>query len=205
MNHFEFVFMDHFGNACNAALLSVVGMLVAYPVIKWDIKGLQVVPMWLFKAVLNLLGAHPGLLRTTLVIFCFNSMAIFLYMASGVHPLIPGLIAILTACNIAVIVSKATEVESPKVSEGLFTARWYPGSSLTYVCGLMVILLELPCFWYSIAMGMSLGSEVIMHQSTYAQGLAIRGQAYVVLIVPLLLVSAACESIAIRGMAPRNR
>jgi hypothetical protein len=64
-----------------------------------------------------------------------------------------------------------------------------------------MLFLELPCFWYSIAMGIRLGQEILTGQTSYVQGIPDRLHAYMFLILPILLVSAVCEAIAIRGMA----
>jgi hypothetical protein len=204
MRLIEFMFIRHFGQAWIAALLSMGGVLLSYPVIKWDIKGLQAVPLWIFRTVLKLLGDQPGLVRMSMVIFCFNSAAMFLYMATGVHALIPELIAACTGFNIAVILFKTRERNEFSELGVPGSAHWHPGRSLTRLCGLMVIVLELPCFWYSIAMGMSLGSEIHAHQITYVQGMAVRGQAYGTFFVPMLFLSALCESLAVRGMWDRT-
>ena len=49
-------------------------------------------------------------------------------------------------------------------------------------------------------MGIRLGQEIVAGQTIYAEGIAARLHAYVLLILPVLLVSAVCEAIAIKGM-----
>jgi uncharacterized membrane protein YdcZ (DUF606 family) len=124
-----------------------------------------------------------------------------LYMASGVHPGIPAAISILTGYNIAVILLVAAEAEDLDGLAVSPSSGWQPGRWVAGLCGLAVILLELPCFWYSIAMGIRLGQEIVAGQTSYVEGIAARLHAYVLLILPMLLVSAVCEAIAIRGMS----
>jgi hypothetical protein len=52
-------------------------------------------------------------------------------------------------------------------------------------------------------MGIRMGEQVLAGQTTYAQALATRAEAYASVIVPLLLLSAICETVAIRGMSAR--
>ncbi len=204
MKLFSFVFVEHFGLACGAALLFLVGVLLALPVVKRGANLLTWMPLFMFRMVRRLFGAHPGMTRLWTLIFGFNGTVMFLYMASGVHPGIPAAISLLTGYNLAVIVLMAGEMwdlDDLAVPPG---PRKQPKGWVTGLCGLAVILLELPCFWYSIAMGIRLGQEVLAGQTGYQEGMAVRLQAYVFLILPLLLVSAVCEAIAIRGMsAPR--
>ena len=128
-----------------------------------------------------------------------------LYVASGVHPGIPAAISILTGYNIAVILLLAGETDDPDglaVSAG---SGWQPSKWVAGICGMAVLLLELPCFWYSIAMGIRLGQEVLSDQTSYIQGIPTRLHAYLMLILPILFVSAVCEAIAIKGMGSAAR
>ena len=75
--------------------------------------------------------------------------------------------------------------------------QWRPPAGLSMACGVLVLLLELPCFWYCIAMGISMGWAV-QGGTPYQTALASRAPAYASVIVPLLLVSALAESVTIR-------
>ena len=201
MSLFSFVFVDHFGLACGTALLFLVGVLLAFPVVKHGSPRLTWLPSILFRMVRRMLGTNPGMTRLWSLIFGFNGSAMLLYMASGVHPGFPAAISILTGYNIAVILLLAGESEdldglAVSPASGRKPGKWDAG-----ICGLAVLLLELPCFWYSVAMGIRLGQEILAGQTSYVQGIATRRHAYVFLILPILLVSAVCEAIAIRGMA----
>ena len=201
MNLFSFVFVQHFGLACGAALLFLVGVLLAFPVVKHDSTRLTWLPLMLFRLVCRMLGTCPGMTRVWCLIFGFNGTVILLYMASGVHPGIPAAISLLTGYNIAVILlvaAKAEDLDGLAISAA---SGWKPGKWVAGICGLAVFLLELPCFWYSIAMGIRLGQQIVAGQTSYVEGIAARLHAYVLLILPIILVSAVCEAIAIRGMA----
>lgn len=201
MRLFSFVFVDHFGLACGAALLFLVGVLLAFPVVKHGSARLTWLPLILLRMVRRMLGTSPGMTRLWSLIFGFNGTVMILYMASGVHPGIPAAISILTGYNIAVILLVAGESEDLD-GLALFPASgWKPGKWVVGICGLAVLLFELPCFWYSIAMGIRLGQEIVAGQASYVEGISVRLHAYVLLILPVLLVSAVCEAIAIRGMS----
>ncbi len=206
MNIFWFVFVEHFFTACLAALLFFGGILLAYLVVKQKIKFLSWLPRQVFELVRKLIGPHPGLVRLGLVIFCFNGLAICLYMASGFHPVLPATISILTGFNIMMIcLMIGDELKSSDLIMST-TSSWAPGPGVSFFCGMAVLILELPCFWYSIAMGISLGREIVSGQVAYGQGLALRLQAYTIVILPTLMLSAICETVAIQGMltAPRE-
>ncbi len=199
MKTFSFVFVQHVSLACGAALLFLAGALLAFPVARKGPALLTRPPLILFRLVRRMLGPHPGMNRLWLLIFGFNGTVMFLYMASGVRPGIPAAISLLTGYNIAVILLVAGGSED--MEELSPAARWKPAKWVAGLCGLAVIFLELPCFWYSIAMGIRLGQEVATGRTSYLEGIVDRIEAYGLFILPLLLVSAVCEAIAIRGMS----
>ncbi len=208
MSLFSFVFVQHFGLACGAALLFLVGALLAFPVVKHGSPRLTRMPLILFRWVRRTLGTHPGMIRLWSLIFGFNGTVMLLYMASGVHPAFPAAISFLTGYNIAVILLLAGELEDLDGLAVSSASGWTPGKWVAGMCGLAVLLLELPCFWYSIAMGIRLGQAIVAGQTSYVEGISVRLHAYALLILPTLLVSAVCEAIAIRGMsapAPHER
>jgi hypothetical protein len=198
MSLFSFVLVHHFGLACGAALLFLMGVLLAFPVVKLGAAPLTWLPRVLFGMVRRLLGGQPSMARLGSVIFGFNGSAMLLYMASGVHPGIPAAISVLTGYNIAVILLLSGEANGLAITPA---AHWKPARWVAGLCGLAVVFLELPCFWYSIAMGIGLGQEVVAGRTGYLEAFSFRLYAYVVLILPVLLVSALCEAIAIQGMA----
>jgi hypothetical protein len=204
MELFRFIFLEHSGSACLAALLFLLGGLLALPVRKGRTPALTWLPRRLLRMIRVLLGEQPGFRRMFLVIFGFNSIAIFCYMASGIRPWVPALISLLTGYNIAAILFLAGEDMGFDTGAPVPGSLWVPGGLATGICGLAVLLIELPCFWYSIGMGIRLGREVVAGRTDYAQGLVVRGHVYVRVMIPLLLISALCEATAIRGMSARG-
>jgi hypothetical protein len=198
MNIVSFVFQEHFGLALRAALLFLVGALFAFPAVKFGSARWTWLPLALLRTVLRMLGKHPGMTRLASVIFGCNGTLMFLYMASGVHPAFPAAISVWTGYNLAVILFVAGETNDPALSadDPRKPAKWIAG-----LCGAAVVILELPCFWYSIAMGIGLGQEVTADRTDYLQGIAVRIHAYACIILPLLLLSASCEAVAIRGLS----
>jgi hypothetical protein len=194
----SFVFRDHARLALHAALLFAVGAFAAWPVMHYRLWGLARPALVVFRLVVRLLGRSPSIARTTAVIFGFNGVAIFLYMASGFHPFLPKLFGIWTGFNVCVVAAMAGE-------EGLMAAarpapgQWMPSRGLGALCGLLVLALELPCFWFALAMGMSMGHAVQSGGAHYLLALAVRAGAYASVILPLLLLSALAESVALRG------
>jgi hypothetical protein len=204
MNVATFLFIDHFVPAGKAALCFFAGALAVIPVVKLNRSACEIASSWLLRTLSKLFGRHPGPLRTVLTIFLFNGTAIFVYMSLGINPIVPKLIAVLTGFTIALCFSL------PRHLEGMieFPIRraddWVPAPFLTIACGIATALLELPCFFFSIGMGITLGKEVMSHQTTYLSGLETRAMVYASIVLPLLFLSAICETIAIRGAAGRR-
>lgn len=204
MSLFDFVLVQHFHLACFGAVLFIFGGVLSVPALRWGPALVRHLPLLLLRMVRALLGKSPGLIRTGLVIFCFNGTAMFVYMATGLRSEIPGIIAVLTGFNITAILLLAAQGLDEGITEMPARSRWVPGKLPTVLCGLAVIVIELPCFWYSIALGMSLGQGVSSGRLIYLQALGVRADAYVRLILPALFVSAVCEVVAIRGMGGRT-
>ncbi|NQT52199.1 hypothetical protein HQ576_09125 [bacterium] len=189
-----------------ASMLFVAGVATALPVVRNDMRWLMAVPLWVFRAVLRAIGPSFPSLRTFLVIFVFNTVAVFGYMVSGVLVVVPAAVAFLTGLNIGVAVLKANEV-APQMAAALSaadsTAEPRDGGLWVGVCSLAVLVLELPCFWLSVGMGIGLGRRLVLDGPYTVARMRLllepRVAAYVSLIVPALLVSALAETVAIRG------
>ncbi|MFP4175759.1 MAG: stage II sporulation protein M [Planctomycetota bacterium] len=195
----EFVVYDHFWRAVDVLILFLVGIFVAIPVVwyRWDY--VLWVPKKIVQGVIWLIQ-DKGLMGTAWVIWGFNSVAIFIYMASGWHPVLPKIFALLTGLNVAAIGAAA---EDGALSAQQGEEFWRPGPGLALFCSIVVLLLEIPCFWFSLAMGISMGNKV---QGGYGYFGALKPRivAYVFVIVPLLLVSAVAEAVAIRHRPSRT-
>lgn len=138
--------------------------------------------------------------RIAVVIFLFNSCMMFLYMLSGALVLLPWIFAMLTGLNIALIGSGSIPEWMGERMEKF--AEDYPAGAVK-ACGLAVLLIELPCFWFSIAMGGTLGLGMLSNFSyPHFRFLSRdRVEAYIVVIMPLLAFSAICEALAVKGGA----
>jgi hypothetical protein len=200
---YDFLLVRHATLAMHAALLFAAGVFAGIPVIWFNVKPLQWLPVQVFRLVSRLMGRAPGILRMTLVIWLFNSAAMFVYMASGVHPMLVKVVGIWVGMNVVVAaVAGGREEETMRALASWPEERWRPSAQLGWACGGVVLVLELPAFWYAIAMGLSLSHEVQSGAARYLDALSSRAAAYLALIVPALLVSALCESLALRAGAP---
>jgi hypothetical protein len=194
---------EHLWLGAVAAFLFVAGLGTSVSVVRNNVGWLMALPLWLFRRVLRVIGPHFPPVRTFLVIFCFNSVAIFLYMASGVLIVLPAAVAFLTGINIGVAVLKAGEM-APEMAESPVSEPAEEKQQGLWVglCSGAVLLLELPSFWISVAMGIGLGRALSEKAFTITQMgdlLLPRAVAYVQIIVPALFVSALAETAAIRG------
>jgi len=201
--------VDHMWLGVAAALLFVAGLATAGPVVRHDYRALMAFPLWLVKRVMRFIGSEMRALRVFLVIFLFNSVAIYLYMASGVLIVLPAAMAFLTGLNIGIVVLKGREgalaaieappdpAVAPRAPAGI--PRWVD------LCGLVVLALELPSFWISVGLGIGMARK-LSAAGQYTLGnmgalLAERSHAYWMIILPALLASAIAETVAIRGHA----
>lgn len=199
MDKIHFVFVDHFSHACSAAAWFALGAVLAFFLGKWSRDTADRIASWLSRLLLKLFGSRPGLVRTAATIFLYNGIVMFIYLSSGLRQVIPCFIAfvsgsILTLCSLAA--SREPHLfQAPVVSAG----GWRPSSAIIAVCAIATVLLELPCFWYSIGMGISLGEQTARAFQIYGAAWRERALAYAQTLLPLLAISACCESVAILG------
>ncbi len=207
------VLAEHTWLGAIAALLFVAGLGTAGPVVARNWRALMAGPMWIVRLVLRIIGPDLRPLRVFLAIFLFNAAAIFLYMVSGVLIVVPAAMAFLTGLNIGVVMLRAGELELPG-SERPLASVLRPGEAAptpgwVNFCGLLVLLLELPCLWISVGMGIGMARNLVVPGSFTLDMmrvlLAERVHAYWMIVLPALLVSAIAETLAIRGQAGRGR
>ncbi len=204
---------SHVGLGLVAAVLFGAGMLTSIPVIRRNVRGLMAFPLWVVRQVLRLIGPDFGTVRVFLTIFVFNSVAIFLYMVSGVLVVLPAAVAFLTGLNIGVIVLRAGEVELPggerPLAEAMDPNVQHEVAPWVSLCSVTVLVLELPSFWISVGLGIGMGRALTrVGQYTLANMRALldpRVAAYVSIIVPALFLSALAETAAIRGHVRSRR
>ena len=203
----DYVLVRHFWLAVHALILFAVGLFVAVPVVRYRLTAIERLPLGMLRLVARLIGEGPALWRTAAVIWLFNSSVMFVGMASGVHPMLPKVFGIWTGLNVGVAAAHAGREDDPL--PGLLGraggGQWRPPQGLVIACGAVVLALELPCFWYALAMGMSMGWKVQAGGIAYLDSLAPRALAYLTTIVPALLVSAVAEAVALRAASPPGR
>jgi len=189
----------HIGLAAVAALLFVAGLGTAGAVVRHGVRWLMVMPLWIVRHVMGLIAPGFPPVRVFLVIFLFNSIAIFIYMASGVLIVLPAAVAFLTGLNIGIIVLRSREMGLPAAQPSDGEPHEVP--AWVGPCGLAVVALELPCFWLAMAMGIRMGQQLSRDYSLARLGELFlpRATAYLCVIVPTLLLSALAETAAIRG------
>jgi hypothetical protein len=186
----------------HAGLLFAVGIFAGAAVVKLRLDAVARPALAAFRVILRVLGHSPSLARMTAVIWLFNSTAIFLYMASGsLHRLLPMVFSIWTGMNIAAVVGLARVGRAQEMQMARRPDQWRPPGPLGALCGLAVLVLELGSFFIAIAMGISTGAAVAGGTARLA-ALAPRAAAYTTILVPVLLLSAFCESISIRTGSP---
>ena len=188
-----------YGLALLALFLFILGFGFSYFVEKFDLKAFKAFPVWFLRYTFRFANPNKNFIYIFSFIFLFNSGAICLYMLSGLLVLFPVLIAFLTGTNIGIIVMQPVPKE---LSEGSFyrprkDVKLSPGLLLLTV---LVPLFELFVFCYSIAMGLEMASSMLLNFTwENAMILAIpRLKMYLVLCVPLLLVSALAEARVIK-------
>jgi len=191
----------HLRPAAYAAALFGSGIALSVPVVRLRLRAIQWLPVRLLELVAGLIGPQPAVARMALAIWLFNSAVMFLCVAGGFHAAVPVVLCIWTGLNVAVASAHAAR-DGATPWEALARAapdRWTPPGWLALAGGATVLMLELPCFWLSVAMGVTLGLDVQQGGAAYLTALAPRAGLYAGLIVPALLVSALAESVAIRG------
>ncbi len=206
------VLAEHTWLGVVAALLFVAGLGTAGPVVARNYRALMALPLWVVRLVLRIIGPELRPIRLFLAIFLFNATAIFLYLVSGVLIVVPAAMAFLTGLNIGVVMLKAGELKLPGTERSLATAlRADEGATIpgwVNLCGLLVLALELPCLWISVGMGIGMARKLTApgHYALKMIGdlLTERVQAYWMIILPALFLSAIAETAAIRGQMRRG-
>ncbi len=192
---------EHAGLAGIAALVFLAGAASALIVHRYRLDFLAWLPLRILARVSKLFSRYPNAWFIFAFIFLFNGTAMFLYMLSGVVTVLPAAIAFLTGMNIGVVAIKGAAAfpgggDSPEDLESLPEPRGKSSAPLVLVCFLIVLCLELPCFWFSIALGSTMSSPGI--PNLWPGSVLPRITAYLTVILPLLAVSAMAEAIALK-------
>ena len=193
--------LSHTWLAAAATLLFAAGAMCAMPVLRWRIRPLLILPEWLALRLQSIIEATPSVVGLGLFIFAFNGSAMFLYMLTGVLPGMPALIVFLTGLHVALaaLISQRRGPQPPAAPRHL--------PALARTCAGLTFLLELPCFWYTMAMSWTLRAGMTGEwQRVTMNAIRERATAYLLVILPVLAVSALAEAYAVtsatRGAAP---
>ncbi len=174
-----------------ATALFFIGAGLAPLVMARRIESLLSFPRWMMQLLRAILERKPSTPTLAALIFGFNGTAIFLYMLSGVVPGIPYVIALGTGLNVALAGLLAREAPRPG------GPRSGPLPISVRICMALTFILELPCFWYSMAMGFTMPTVILLFQGGDPAGIGRRIHAYLTVILPILAVSAAVEAYAV--------
>jgi hypothetical protein len=192
---------NHFYLSWFMLVVFVFGFICSAIVEKLEfLSYLKIFPKWFLKISLRFVGPEKKFWQVFLFIALFNSTAILLYMMSGMFIVLPILIAFMTGLNIGIITQEPMSEEV----EGKHPFRRQPvRPGLVSILGAgLVPLLELSVFCFSMGMGMSLGMGSLANYSPIrlAVLLAPRVMAYLIIGVPILIISAALEAGAIKDL-----
>lgn len=212
------VIYEHLTLAFYAALVFGMGFVSSFVVVRGRLNFLMRFPLWFAARMERVLASHRAFITIFLIIFIFNSVAMFLYMLSGVVDMLPAVIDFLTGMNIGIVMlAKRHPIEGnvggvdppPHIEEIEFTTtRMLPVVARSrrqpwIIAGFFVVTaLELPSLWISIAMGIGLCHFAQPDGAAIAltSRIAVRALAYILVIVPVLAVSALAETISLRMM-----
>jgi hypothetical protein len=184
--------LHHALHAGAAAALFLAGMACATPVYRRRVEWLISFPRWVALKLRGLHEKKPSVPALGLFIFAFNGTAMLVYMLLGIVPGVAALIAFFTGMNVILIGLLARELPSDDAGPrgaAPFSVR---------LCGLLTLLLELPCFWFT--MGMTLWMKpglFAMCRTADWSPIAQRVTAYLTIILPILFVSAMVEAYAV--------
>lgn len=198
MSSVTFVF-DHTPQAVLMAGLFALGGAASWAALRWRVESLLSVPRAFARLLTGLLARRLAWPLLALVIFAYNATAIFLYMLTGVIPWGAHAVTFLTGFSVVAAGVLAREMLPPPAAPPVL-------SPMAQVCGLLTFLLELPCFWYAMAMGSTITPPLWdMIAARSAAPLTPCVTAYLLVILPTLAVSAAAEGYAIVSSLPPER
>ena len=175
-----------------AAVLFAAGMGCATPVYQRRMERLLSFPRWVALKLRGIREKKPSVPALGLFIFAFNGVAMLVYMLLGIIPGLAAVISFFTGLNVILIGLLAHEMPWDDAAP-----RRAPPISVR-ICGLMTLLLELPCFWYTMGMTLWMTPGLFaMWRSADWSPIAQRVTAYLTVILPILFVSAMVEAYAV--------
>lgn len=191
--------------ALGASLAFFIGVYSARFVLASNIRPLMAVPVWVLRKLGRFLRRNPTIPALGLLIFAFNGTAMFIYLLLGLVPFLPATVAFLTGMNVAVGAAKGPEImaelgpaepEHPEAPPRL--------NPVAAACSVVVLLLELPCFWFTIALASGMSYTVVtVAEPRNLPDFKLRLMTYASIILPLLAVSAFAEAYSVlRALKP---
>jgi hypothetical protein len=196
MSTVSFLF-SHTPQAVLMAGLFGLGGAAAWVALRWRVEFLLAAPRAFAGLLRSVMDRRPPWPALALFIFGFNGAAMLAYMLTGVLPWGAHAVAFLTGLNVVAAGFLAREA----------APAWPPPvvAPLAQLCGALTFLLELPCFWYAMAMGATIEPDIVgMIAAGSAAPLWPRIQAYVLIILPALAVSAMAEAYAVSRAQPQQ-
>ena len=190
LDYAKFV-LQHTVTAVSMALLFVAGAACAFPVMRYGIRPLLAAPRWFAEMLGKVLAAKPSIPYLALFIFSFNGSAIFLYMLTGLVPWLPAVVVFFAGLNVVLAGMLGRQpITADRVAK--------PLPALVRLCAILTFLLELPSLWYAMAMGWVMEVTVLdLLHGAALDPVRRRVLAYLIVILPLLAVSALAEAYAV--------
>ena len=192
-----------------ALLIFFAGFCFSYPVNHFKMRIFLWFPRKFMKIMARFINPKASFARIFIVIFLFNSISIMLYMLSGLFICLPFLITFLTGMNIGLTVF----IPPRSIDGGVDIGEIHIVNNmfLMMLFSTLVIVLEILVFSVALGMGMSLAMAVsavsnsspaaVEKISVYIAAMMSQYlQAYFLICVPVLAVSAFMESSVIKGM-----
>ncbi len=195
---------DHFFLSWFALLLFILGFAFSWIVERYNLTIFKVLPIWFLKKTLRYASPERNFLQVFLFIFLFNSTAIFIYMLTGAFIVFPFIIAFITGTNVGII---SLQPVPPELEETTIYRRREMRPGIISLLGVLLVpLLEISAFSISMAMGMAMGIGMYLNFSLLRLTVLVlpRIFAYLIVIIPILFVSALLEAGAIKDLQKIN-
>ena len=192
------------------ATIFIGGGVVGVFAVRHQVRHLTAFPLWMANTLRKYMPPDASFLRIFAVIFTFNGTMMFLYMLSGLGVILPVIIDFLTGMHIMIVMldtslrARMEMATAQADDDGKAVLPDIPRSRR--FASALVLMLELPAFWFAIAMGITIGFAV-QDQEGGQKVMALTRlatQAYVSVILPVLFLSALAEAYAIHDVIPWN-
>ena len=191
--------LGHTWAAGGAALFFAAGAACGIPVLRRRIRFFLLMGESFVKILRQILEKRRATVLLGLFIFGWNGTVIFISMLTGLIPWLPIVMVFIIGLNVMV----ATLLGQENMRREAIIVR--PPSISARICSVITFLLELPCLWYSIGMGLMMRTNLarIIHGEGI-EDIRSRVLAYLTVILPLLLISALAEAHAVNESLGRK-